>query len=116
AWAHDLRAPLDSTDGGQRTVDASGALRWDRDWISLEVGGATRDPFAPIGFPVAITAIDSSGPLHLSPTQRTRYFTAHGGLRLLPGLQLSGWYFDPLVRSGNDFERSEEHTSELQSR
>src|SRR3989449_6684984 len=33
AWAHDLRAPLDSTDGGQRTVDASGALRWDRDWI-----------------------------------------------------------------------------------
>src|SRR5439155_203999 len=26
AWAHDLRAPLDSTDGGQRTVDASGAL------------------------------------------------------------------------------------------
>jgi len=104
AWAHDLRAPLDSTDGGQRTVDASGALRWDRDWISLELGGATRDPFAPIGFPVAITAIDSSGPLRLSPTQRTRYFTAHGGLRLLPGLQLSGWYFDPLVRSGNDFE------------
>jgi len=104
AWAHDLRAPLDSTDGGQRTVDASGALRWDRDWISLEVGGATRDPFVPIAFPVAITASDSSGALRLSPTQRTRYFTAHGGLRLLPGLQLSGWYFDPLVRSGNDFE------------
>ncbi len=85
-------------------MDASGALRWDRDWINLEVGGATRDPFAPIGFPAAITTIDSSGPLRLSPTQRTRYFTAHGGLRLLPGLQLSGWYFDPLVRSGNDFE------------
>src|SRR5207247_6735972 len=76
AWAHDLRAPLDSTDGGQRTVDASGGLRWDRDWISLEVGGATRDPFAPIGFPVAITAIDSSGPLHLRPPPRTRYFDA----------------------------------------
>ncbi len=104
AWAHDLQTPLDSSDLGQRTVDASGAVRWDRSWISLDVGGATRDPFAPIGFPVAITAIDSSGPVRLSPTQRTRYFTAHGALRLLPGLQLSGWYFDPLVRTGNDFE------------
>ena len=104
AWAHDLQAPLDSSDLGQRTVDGAGAVRWDRSWISLEVGGATRDPFAPIGFPVAITAIDSSGPVRLSPTQRTRYFTAHGALRLLPGFQLSGWYFDPLVRSGNDFE------------
>src|SRR3989449_7432280 len=34
----------------------------------------------------------------------TTLFRSHGGLRLLPGLQLSGWYFDPLVRSGNDFE------------
>ena len=104
AWAHDLQAPVDSTDGGQRTVDASGAVRWDRDWLSVELGGATRDPFAPIGFPLPITAIDSSTAVRLSPTQRTRYFTAHGALRLLPGLHLSGWYFDPLVRSGNDFE------------
>jgi len=104
AWAHDLQAPLDSSDLGQRTVDASGAVRWDRSWITLELGGATRDPFAPIGFPVAIAAIDSSGPLRLSPTQRTRYFTAHGAVRLLPGFTLSGWYFDPLVRGGNDFE------------
>ena len=104
AWTHDLQAPLDSSDAGQRTVDASGAVRWDRSGITLEVGGATRDPFTPIGFPVAITAIDRSGPMRLSPTQRTRYFTAHGALQLLPGLQLSGWYFDPLVRSGNDFE------------
>jgi hypothetical protein len=104
AWAHDLQAPLDSFDTGQRTVDASGALRWDRSWLTLELGGATRDPFAPIGFPVAITAADSSGPVRLSPTQRTRYFTAHGAVGLLPGLQLSGWYFDPLVSGGNDFE------------
>jgi len=104
AWAHDLQAPLDSFDTGQRTVDASGAVRWDRSWVSVDLGGATRDPFTPIGFPVAITAIDSSGPVRLSPTQRTRYFTAHGTLRLLPGLQVSGWYFDPLVGSGNDFE------------
>ncbi len=104
AWAHDLQAPVDSTDGGQRTVDAFGAVRWDRDWLSVELGGATRDPFVPIGFPLPITAIDSSTAVRLSPTQRTRYFTAHGALRLLPGLQLSGWYFDPLVHSGNDFE------------
>jgi hypothetical protein len=103
-WAHDLQAPLDSSDGGQRTVDASGAVRWDRRWISLELGGASRDPFAPIGFPVGITATDSSGPLRFAPTQRTRYFTAHGAVRLLPGLEFSGWYFDPLVRGGNDFE------------
>jgi hypothetical protein len=104
AWAHDLQAPVDSTDGGQRTVDAFGAVRWDRDWLSVELGGATRDPFVPIGFPLPITAVDSSTAVRLSPTQRTRYFTAHGALRLLPGLQLSGWYFDPLVHSGNDFE------------
>lgn len=104
AWAHDLQAPLDSFDAGQRTVDASGGVRWDRSWVSLDLGAGTRDPFVPIGFPVAITAIDRSGPVGLSPTQRTRYFTAHGALRILPGLQLSGWYFNPLVRTGNDFE------------
>jgi TonB-dependent receptor-like protein len=104
AWAHDLQAPLDSSDTGQRTVDVSGALRWDRRSVSLEVGGATRDPFTPIGFPMGITAADSSGPVRLSRTQRTRYFAAHGAVQLLPGLHLSGWYFDPLVRSGNDFE------------
>jgi len=40
----------------------------------------------------------------LGPTQRTRYFTTHGVVRLLPGLALAGWYFDPLVPGGNDFE------------
>ena len=99
AWARDLQAPLDSADTPQRTLDVSGAVRWDRSWITLEVGGATRDPFAPIGRPAGLLTIDS-----LSPTQRTRYFTTHAAVRLLPGLTLSGWYFDPLVRGGNDFE------------
>jgi hypothetical protein len=102
AWAHDLQAPLDSTDAGQRTVDVSGAVRWDRSWVTLEVGEASRDPFAPIGFPVGITV--AGGPVRLSPTQRTRYFTTHGAVRLLPGLQFGGWFFNPLVRGGNDFE------------
>jgi hypothetical protein len=99
AWARDLQAPLDAADTPQRTLDASGAVRWDRSWITLEIGGANRDPFAPIGRPAGLLTVDS-----LSPTQRTRYFTTHAGIRLLPGLTLSGWYFDPLVRGGNDFE------------
>src|SRR5207253_1326448 len=40
----------------------------------------------------------------LGPGPRTRYFTTHGLVRLLPGLELAGWYFDPLVRGGTDFE------------
>lgn len=104
AWARDLQAPLDSADAGQRTVDVSGAARWDRSWITLELGGASRDPFTPIGSPIGITAADSSGLTRLGATRRTRYFTAHGAVRLLPGLSLAGWYFNPLVRGGADFE------------
>jgi len=53
---------------------------------------------------VGLLAKDSSGPVRLSTTQQTRYFTTHAALGILPGLQISGWYFDPLVTSGNDFE------------
>jgi TonB-dependent Receptor Plug Domain len=99
AWARDLQAPLDSADTPQRTLDYSGAARLDRSWVTLEVGGASRDPFAPIGRPAGLSTVDS-----LSATQHTRYFTTHAAVRLLPGLWLAGWYFDPLVRGGNDFE------------
>ncbi len=99
AWARDLQAPADSADRIQKTVDGSAAVRWDRTWITLELGGASRDPFAPIGHPAGLASLDSLG-----PTQRTRYVTAHAALRLLPGLELSGWYFDPLVRGGAAFE------------
>ena len=99
AWARDLQAPVDSTDTLQRTVDLGGALRWDRDWISVEVGQVRRDAFAPIGAPVGLGSVAGLG-----PGPRTRYFTTHGVVRLLPGLELAGWYFDPLVRGGTDFE------------
>jgi len=99
AWARDLQAPADSTDRLQRTVDAAAAVRWDRRWVTVEIGGARRDPFAPIGRPAGLASLDSLG-----PTQRTRYLTAHAAVRILPGLELSGWYFDPLVQGGNDFE------------
>jgi hypothetical protein len=99
AWARDLQAPVDTADTLQRTVDLAAALRWDRDWISVEVGRTRRDAFAPIGVPVGFGSVAGLGPV-----QRTGYFTTHGVVRLLPGLELAGWYFDPLVRGGNDFE------------
>ena len=99
AWARDLQAPSDSADTVQRTVDISSAVRWDRSWIAVEVGGASRDPFAPIGRPVGLASLDSLG-----RTPRTRYVTMHAAVRLLPGLQFSGWYFDPVTPSGTGFE------------
>src|SRR5207237_8946506 len=99
AWAKDLQAAGDTTDTPQRTLDVAGAVQWDRDWISVEVGQARRDAFAPIGVPVGLGAVARFG-----PAQRTRYFTTRGVVRLLPGLELAGWYFDPIVRGGDDFE------------
>jgi hypothetical protein len=99
AWAHDLQAPVDSTDGGQRTVDLSGAVRWDWSRMTLELGGASRDPFTPIGRAAGLRSISALG-----PSQHTRYVTVHGAVELLPGLHLAGWYFDPLVQTGQDFE------------
>src|SRR5205807_3148415 len=40
----------------------------------------------------------------LGPTQPTRYLAAHAAIEPLPGLHLAGWYFDPYVSTGNDFE------------
>ena len=99
AWAHDLQAPVDSNDLGQRTVDLAGAVRWDRPRVSLEVGGAVRDSFLPLGRPAGLKPIAALG-----PAQRARYVTMHGAVQLLPGLHLAGWYFDPLVETGQDFE------------
>jgi len=99
AWTRDLQAAVDTADTLQRTVDIAGALRWDRDWISLEVGRTQRDAFAPIGVPVGFGSVARIGPF-----ARTSFFTTHGVVRLLPGLELAGWYFDPLVQGGNDFE------------
>jgi hypothetical protein len=98
-WAHDLQAPLLASDQGQRTVDAAGAVRWDRSWASLEVGTAIQDTFVPLGFPAGLGAFRS-----LSPMPRTRALTVAGAVQLLPGLSVSGWYFDPQRVGGTDFE------------
>ena len=99
AWAKELQAAVDTADTLQRTLDVAGAVQWDRDWISVAVGQTRRDAFAPIGVPVGLGAVARFG-----PAQRTRYFTTRGVVRLLPGLELAGWYFDPIVRGGDDFE------------
>jgi TonB-dependent receptor-like protein len=101
AWARDLQVPALPADSAQETTDLSGALRWERPWVSLEIGGARRDAFAPIGRPGALRPVGS-----LSATPRTDYVTAHASLRPLPGLQLAGWYFHPRIGGGggNDFE------------
>jgi hypothetical protein len=99
AWADDLQSPAFATDTGQRTLDFSGALRWDRSWAMVEVGGGRRDAFEPIGRAAGLKPV-----ARLGPTQRTRYMTVHGAIRPIAGLHLAGWYFDPLVEGGNDFE------------
>jgi hypothetical protein len=39
----------------------------------------------------------------LHPTPLTEFVAAHARIRPLPGLELSGWYFDPQI-GGGDFE------------
>ena len=100
AWAHDVQAPALANDAPQETTDLSGALRWERPWVTLEVGSARRDSFAPAARPGAGGLKPIGG---LGRTPPTNYLSAHVSLRPLPGVQLAGWYFDP-VRGGGDFE------------
>ena len=99
AWADDLDAPTRSDDVRQRTTDVSGAVRWHRSWVTLDVGGGRRDGFVPAPeFPTGLAGVTD-----LTATPATRYLSAHGTLRPLPGLALDAWYVDPL-QGGGDFE------------
>ncbi|MFN2571072.1 MAG: TonB-dependent receptor plug domain-containing protein [Gemmatimonadales bacterium] len=97
-WQHDAQAALVATDQVQQTLDAAAWLRFDNRWITAEVGRGRRDPFAPLGFAEGIQTVDSLG-----PTPSTEFIAGHATIHVVPGLQLSGWYFDPLV-GGGDFE------------
>jgi len=98
AWQHDAQAPLVKTDQVQQTLDVAGWIGLENRLVTLEVGRGRRDPFAPLGFAVGISTVDS-----LNPTPRTEFVAAHASLRIAPGFRLSGWYFDPVV-GGGDFE------------
>ncbi len=101
AWGKDLDAPALDGDSAQRTTDLSGAVRWDSRFASLEVGAVRRDPFAPLGFAAGLVGQDSINGLGATP--RSTYVSVQGALRPLPGLTISGWYFDP-IHGGGDFE------------
>jgi hypothetical protein len=64
----------------------------------IEVGRGHRDAFTPLGFEAGIKPVD-----HLTRTPATAFLAAHASIRPLPGLELAGWYFNPLV-GGGDFE------------
>ena len=97
SWQRDAQAVLVS-DQPQKAMDVAGWVRFDHPRLTVEIGRGRRDPFAPLGFPKGITTVDS-----LNPTPRTDFVAAHASVRLVPGLVLSGWYYDPIV-GGGDFE------------
>ena len=99
AWSHDVSAPLDRTDTvRQRTTDIAAWVRWQIPRVSVEVGRGWRDPFVPLGFEAGIKPVD-----HLGPTPRSEFIAVHASIQPLPGVALTGWYFDPVV-GGGDFE------------
>ncbi len=101
ATGKDLDAPALDADTVQRATDLAGAVRWDSRFASLQFGGVKRDPFTPLGFAAGLAGRESI--TGLGPTPRSTYATVRGTVRPLPGLTLSGWYFNPLV-GGGDFE------------
>ncbi|MGH7699968.1 MAG: Plug domain-containing protein [Gemmatimonadales bacterium] len=97
-WSDDVPAPLLVGEPPQNTLDLSWALRWERPWLWLELGGGRRDAFAPAGGPAGLKPVDSLG---LAPA--TDYVRVAGALRPVPWLSVSGWYADALG-GGADFE------------
>lgn len=98
AWSDDFEAPLLVTAARQETFDVSGAVRWERRWITLDVGGGRRDAFAPAAAPAGLMPIAAQ-----ALTPRTDYVRVGGALRPVPWFSLAGWYFDP-VQGGGDFD------------
>lgn len=94
----DFAAPLVATDSFQRATDIAGYVRWDRRLLNLEAGLVQRDSFLPRSFATGILPV-----ARLGPTPKSRYVSLFLALRPLSGIQLSGWYFDP-IRGGGDFE------------
>lgn len=97
SWQKDAQAVLVS-DQLQEAMDVAAWVRFHHRLLTVEVGRGRRDPFAPLGFPKGISTVDS-----LNPTPRTDFVAAHASIRLVPGLVVSGWYYDPIV-GGGDFE------------
>ncbi len=98
AWRKDPQVALTATRLVTQQLDVAGWLRFDHSRVMMEIGRGRRDPFAPFGFAAGIKTVDS-----MSPTPRTEFVAARASIQVVPGLYLSGWYFDPIV-GGGDFE------------
>lgn len=97
-WSEELQAPLVSSDTPQETIDLAWALRWERRWVTLEVGGGRRDGFRPDSAPAGLRSIDSLG-----ATPGTDFTRVAGAVRPVPWLSVAGWYVHPRTAAG-DFE------------
>lgn len=97
-WAEELESPLFLSDPLEETFDVAWAARWERRWITVEVGGGRRAGYGPTPVPSGLKVIQA-----LSATPRSDYVRVLGALRPVPWLSLAGWYFDPL-QGGGDFE------------
>ena len=92
-----VQAPFVLTDTIRQTAtDVAAWVRFDHPRALVEIGRGRRDPFAPLGFAAGIQTV-----AQLDSTPRTEFLAAHATLRPLPGLELSGWYFDPITGGGS---------------
>lgn len=98
AFGRDLQAPSVPIDSLQETTDLRAAVRWERRFATLQLEAGRRGACRPIGFASGVKTV-----ARLGPTPRTDYVAFQASIRPLPGLELSGWYADPLG-GGGDFE------------
>jgi len=98
AWRKDAQSAFMATRLVTQQVDVAGWLRLDHPRLMIEVGRGRRDPFAPFGFAAGVKTVDS-----MSATPLTEFLAVRASVNVVPGLTLSGWYFDPIV-GGGDFE------------
>jgi len=96
SWQEDAEAALVTTDAMHRALDVAAWLRFENRLLTVEVGRGRRDPFAPLGFAQGIKSVDS-----LNPTPLTEFVAAHATLHVVPGVTLTGWFFDPVVGGGD---------------
>lgn len=94
----DFDIPVDPADSFQTANSYAAYVRWDTKKITLEAGQVRRNAFRPEAFAAGIRPV-----AFLGPTPQSTYLSVFVGLRPLSGVQLSGWYFDPLT-GGGDFE------------
>lgn len=101
AATRDVPAPAIASGGTQWAMDLSGGVRWESRFAMVEVGGVRRDPWQPLGFPSGLSGRDSITGFGMTP--HSNYLQVTASVRPLPGLTLSGWYFDP-IKGGGEFE------------